>query len=134
MKNCFLLLLIICCLVACKRTNSKLKEQIIASDSVAINYFTGDGKMDTVTAVKIISDKKIIAQLVDMISAKKQSIVGKCGYDGSLHFFKNNVVIQDVDFRMNEANCMQFSFMQEGKLAATTLSPEARQLLENIRK
>ena len=134
MKNYFLLLLLIVVVGSCKTTNSKIKEHVSGSDSVAINYFTGDGKMDTVIAVKIIRDKKIIAQLVDLIAANKQSDINKCGYDGSLHFFKNNAVIQDIDFRMNDVNCMQFRFSQDGELAATVLSPEAKQLLESVRK
>lgn len=134
MRNCFLLLLLIVILASCQTTNTKIKEHISGSDSVAINYFTGDGKMDTVIAVKIIRDKKIITQLTDLIAAKKQSNINKCGYDGSIHFFKNNAVIQDIDFRMNDVNCMQFVFVQDGKLAVTVLGQEAKQLLESVRK
>ena len=90
--------------------------------------------MDTVVAVKIISDKMIITQLADLISTNAMSDIYKCGYDGSLHFFKQNKVIQDINFRMNDVNCMQFSFLQDGELAATKLTPEAKQLLESVRK
>ncbi len=135
MKKLFLLLpFIIIFLTACNTTNTKIKEHISGSDSVAINYFTGDGKMDTVVAVKIVSDKKIIAQLADLISSHSLNTINKCGYDGSLHFFKRNQVIQDIDFRMNDGNCMQFSFMQDGQITTTALTLEAKQLLESINK
>ncbi|MGG9970509.1 hypothetical protein ACQ33O_01845 [Ferruginibacter sp. SUN002] len=121
-------------LSACDNRNKKITEYISGSDSVAIKYYTGDGKMDNVVAVKIISDKKIIEQLAVMVGADAMNEVNKCGYDGSLHFFKMNQVIQDIDFRMNDVNCMQFSFIQDGKIRASSLKPEAKQLLESVRK
>lgn len=90
--------------------------------------------MDTVIVVKIVQDKKTIGQLSDLISASSAEANIKCGYDGSLHFFKNNMVVQDIDFRMNDMNCMFFTFKQEGMLVATILSPEAKKILESIKK
>jgi len=134
MKNLYVLLSLVIVLVSCNNTNEKLKERINNSDSVAINYFKGDGSMDTVVAVKIIRDRKMINKLSALIAAKKSSANFKCGYDGSLHFFKMNRVIQDIDFKMNDADCMHFSFSQEGKLTATKLSSEAKQMLESLKK
>ncbi len=119
---------------ACKRPNTKIKERINNSDSIAINYFKGDGTMDTVVAVKIVRDKKIIRQLSDLIIASSAEPNLTCGYDGSLHFFKRNMVVQDIDFRMYDVNCMFFTFKQEGIIVATKLLPEAKQLLESIKK
>jgi hypothetical protein len=101
---------------------------------VAINYFKGDGSMDTVIAVRIVRDKKTIEQLSDLIGAASAELNIKCGYDGSLHFFKQNRVEQDIDFRMNDKDCMCFSFKQEGRIIATVLSSDAKELLEAIRK
>jgi hypothetical protein len=119
---------------SCNRPNTKIKERISNSDSVAINYFKGDGTMDTVAVVKIVKDKKTMAQLAELISSNAADTVAKCGYDGSLHFFKKNRVVQDIDFRMNDVNCMFFIFTQQGESVATKLSPEAKQLLESIKK
>lgn len=101
---------------------------------MAINYFKGDGSIDTVVAVKIIRDKMTINELANVIASKKSSDNFNCGYDGSLHFFKMNRVIQDIDFKMNDADCMHFSFSQDGKLTATKLSQEAKHLLESLKK
>ena len=90
--------------------------------------------MDTVVAVKIVRDKNTIGQLSGLVSAASAAVNLTCGYDGSLHFFQKNMVVQDIDFRMNDANCMLFTFKQEGILVATKLSPEAKLLLESIRK
>ena len=121
-------------LTACRQANEELRERIINSDSIAINYFTGDGSMDSVISVKIIRDKQSIGQLASIISATTISANYKCGVDGSLHFFKINRVVQDVDFRMSNADCMQFSFLQQGQLKAAKLPGEAKELLEKLRK
>jgi len=134
MKKSLVLLSVVIALAACNNSNEKIKERITGSDSVAINYFKGDGSIDTVIAVKIIRDTKTINELATLIAAKKSSGNFKCGYDGSLHFFKMSRVIQDVNFKMNDANCLHFSFPQEGKITATRLSPEAKQLLESLKK
>mgnify|MGYP000983792604 FL=1 len=118
---------------ACNNTNSKIKERLAGTDSVVINYFKGNGSMDTVVAVKFIRDKKIIDQLSEMIGENSITALSPCGYDGSLHFFKKNMVFQDIDFRMNDVHCMQFTFKQEGKTVATALSPEAKQLLVQLK-
>jgi len=134
MKNVIAVLGLFALLASCKRNNTKIKERIINADSVAINFFKGDGSMDTVIAVKIIRDKKIIEQLSDLIGGVPTALNIKCGYDGSLHFFKQNRVEQDIDFRMNDKDCMSFSFKQEGRITATVLSSDAKELLETIRR
>jgi len=134
MKNVIVVLSLFAVLVSCKRNNTKIKERIINADSVAINFFKGDGSMDTVIAVRIIRDKKTIEQLSDLIGGESTDLNIKCGYDGSLHFFKQNRVEQDIDFRMNDKDCMSFSFKQEGRITATILSPDAKKILEAIRK
>lgn len=133
MKRFYFFGLIIICLVACNHEDKALKEIIVNADSVAINYFTGDGKADSVTDVKIIRDKQVIEQLAEQITERKAEFKSHCGYDGSIHFFKNDRVVQDIKFRMQSTDCEQFSFNKDGKQAATVLSPEADRLLKNLR-
>ncbi len=100
---------------------------------MAINWFKGDGTMDSVVAVKIIKDKGIIGTIAKMagghITEKKN-----CGYDGSLHFFKANQVVQDIRFRMNDAQCTHFEFLLDGKIYVTELKPESKTLLQSLRQ
>lgn len=128
-----LALLLALALFACNNTNKVFIEKVTDADSVAINYYTGDGRMDTVVAVKVLRSKEQMAQLTQFIG-KKATDQYKCGYDGSLHYFKRGVVLQDVDFRMNDVQCMHFSFLLNGQHYSTALSAEARQLLESVRK
>jgi hypothetical protein len=111
-----------------------IKEVLITADSVAINYFTGNGNMDTVTNMVMLKDKNKINQIANFIESSSATD-NKCGYDGSLHFFKKNMVLQDVDFRMNDVQCMHFSFkLRDGKKYHTTLSAEAKQFLISVNK
>lgn len=89
--------------------------------------------MDTVVAVKIVRDKQKIDKLADYVGKRSAERNFKCGYDGSLHFFKMNQVIQDIDFRMNDADCMYFFFSQQGKFEATALSEDAKELINSFR-
>jgi hypothetical protein len=121
-------------LVSCKQHNELIRERIAHSDSLAINYFKGDGTMDTVVAVKIIRDRQIIQQLTEFIAEQKTETNYSCGLDGSLHFFKMNKVVQDIHFGMSEKGCRYFSFVLNGKLQATDLSTAAKELIATLRK
>ncbi|MBL0356190.1 MAG: hypothetical protein IPP72_04580 [Chitinophagaceae bacterium] len=136
MRNSIFLILIIALLVAvgCKRLPKEFHESLAGSDSVVINFFRGDGTMDTVVAVKIIRDKAAIENLTAFITAVPASVKNNCGYDGSIHYFKNNMVIQDVDFRMQKDDCTQFTFILEGKKEATSLSINAGAFLTTLKK
>lgn len=99
---------------------------------MAINWFNGDGTMDTVTAVKIIKDKNSINRLAKLAGGRVTE-AQHCGYDGSLHFFKLDKVIQDIRFRMNDANCLHFEFVLDGKPYSTELNADAKTLLQSFR-
>ena len=129
------LAIVICCiiLVSCKESVPQLTAAITNADSLAINYFKGDGSMDSVVAVKIIADKNKMNQLAKLAGGSTTENFN-CGFDGSLHFFKNNQVIQDIQFRMNDAACAHFSFKLQGKLYSIALSAEAKDLLLSLKK
>ena len=134
MKQVWYIIIFLCALVACNHPNEAIKKQIADSDSLAINYFKGDGTMDTVVAIRIIRDKQKINQLATFISGRSVEGNYACGYDGSLHFFKMNKVIQDIDFRMKEDDCMYFTFLLNNRSQATSLSAEAKELINALRK
>ena len=90
--------------------------------------------MDTVMAVTIIRDQQIINQLSNFISEKNTKMDYGCGLDGSLHFFKMNKVVQDINFGMNTKGCTYFSFVLNGKSQATSLSVAAKELIVSLRK
>jgi hypothetical protein len=134
MKKFTILAITLAALSSCYHSDTQLKTTISDADSVAINYFSGDGKPDTVTAVKIIHDKITMEQLAGFASASVTGIKANCGYDGSIHFYKNDNVVQDIKFRMNDEHCMQFTFTENGNMVATKLSQQAKELLQSINK
>lgn len=117
---------------SCK-SSTGIKEMVATSDSAAINFYKGDGTVDTVVHVTILRNKKEIEELANFIESGPTE-GPNCGYDGSLHFFKNDVVLKDVDFRMNEVACMHFSFVINGKLYSTKLSSAAKAFLQSVSK
>jgi hypothetical protein len=121
-------------LISCSHDNKKLKETLIAADSAAINYFQGNGSMDTVVTVRIIRDKKNIEQLGNFISSDIIKEKTGCGVDGSIHFFKNDVVMQDIYFRMSDEGCSQFTFSFEKENSAARLSADAKKLLLQLKQ
>jgi hypothetical protein len=135
MKTILLFASLLVCLTACHTdANKELKQLTVDADSVAINYFKGDGTFDTVVTVKIIRDKNDINKLSDLVSASSTTPEVKCGYDGSIHFFKQDSVVADIYFRMNDEHCMLFSFIQDGAMNATVLSLEAKKFLQVTQK
>ena len=110
-----------------------IKEVVANADSVAINYFKGDGTADTVTSMVMLKDKSQISKLANYVEAAKTEQY-KCGYDGSIHIFKRDVVLQDINFSFNDVQCMHFSFLLQDKLYSTSLSAEALQFLQLVSK
>jgi hypothetical protein len=119
---------------ACHSTNQAFLDKVKDADSVVINYFRGDGKMDTVVAVRTLKEKERLTLLSTFIAKGENAPAAKCGYDGSLHYFKRGMVLQDVDFTLHDVQCMQFAFLLNGKSFRTNLSPEAGQLLSGLKQ
>ena len=129
MKNVVLIFFILIVVTGCNNTARQLRQTISGADSIAINYYKGDGKMDTVTAVKIVRDKKLIDDISALMTESSVSAQNKCGYDGSIHFFKNDKVIQDVFFNSSTEDCRMFVFALKGKDVATGLDDKAKEFL-----
>lgn len=119
---------------SCKQSNKELKERLTLTDSVAINYFKGDGTMDTVVMVRMIKDKNTLNQLSDLIAEDIAKEKINCGYDGSLHFFRTGMVIQDIYFRMNNDDCSQFTFSFNRERSAGKLSAVAKKILLQLKQ
>ncbi|MBP6024776.1 MAG: hypothetical protein KA762_14405 [Ferruginibacter sp.] len=127
-----LLLLLLPVLFSCTNPTG-IKEIITGADSVAINYFKGDGTADTVVNMAMLKDKSQINKLAGYVEAAKAEQY-KCGYDGSIHIFKRDVVLQDINFSFNDVQCMHFSFLLKNQLYSTKLSAEALQFIKSVNK
>jgi hypothetical protein len=76
----------------------------------------------------MLKNKNQISKLANYIEAATTENY-KCGYDGSIHIFKKDEVVQNIDFRLNDVQCMHFSFLINNKLFSTQLSAEAKAFL-----
>ena len=103
MKNSLLLYGLVFIISSCNQSNDLIKEQIIHSDSVAINYFKGDGTMDSVVLVKIIKNQKIVNQLSDFVSQKKSIFVKKITMILSVKNLKRKASHQSVTSNMPQS-------------------------------
>ncbi len=124
--------MLILSVLSCQQSTG-IKKVLISADSVAINYFKGNGSADTVVKMVMIKDKVKLNELAllidaDIINAKK------CGFDGTIHFFTKDMVLMDIGFRMNDKNCRHFSFMFEGKNYNTLLSDKASVFLMEAKR
>lgn len=129
MKNIIAAIAAVFVFASCNQTATQFKEKVAGSDSLAINYYDSGGKMDSVVAVKITSKPEKIEILTNYIVQNKTSINNNCGIDGSIHYFKNDKVVQDVFF-CSSKDCRQFIFSLNGEKYSTKLSDEAKNLLE----
>ena len=129
-----IIIIIAIAFLSCKHNNKQLKERLTMADSIAINYFKGDGTMDTVVTVKIIRDKNTMVLLSNFISSDIIKEKPNCGFDGSLHFFKTDMVLQDIYFRMNSDHCNQFTYSYNKERGAANLSADAKKLLLKLKQ
>jgi hypothetical protein len=123
---------IIILLTACHSYNKQLKTVVENADSIAINYYRGNGTDDTVMSVIIIRDEQQIDQLVRYVSEDGPVGPDSCGVDGAIYFFKNDSVVQRVDFALSRSTCNYFSYEQNGKNVCTLYSDSAKTLLARL--
>lgn len=128
----------VCCLVlvliteSCQYKNTGLQQRLEQADSAAINFFKGDGSMDTVVAVRIIRDKAQLTQLNQFLSEKSVTVTAGCGEDASVHYFKGGVVMQDVYIGSQRNNCNRCYFVLNGERQSTQLSNDARSFFQQL--
>jgi hypothetical protein len=132
MRKYIIALLVLPLFFSCSKP-SGIKEVIAGADSVAINYFKGDGTADTVVNMIMLKDKSQIAALAGYAEGGKAA-TNKCGYDGSIHIFKRDMVLQDINFSTHDEQCRRFSFLLNNKLYATKLSNGALQFITSLNK
>ncbi len=132
MKNFIIIILLVSVVSACNNTAKQLKERVAGADSIAINFYKADGKMDSVTSVEIIRDKNQITKLTDFITTENASEIDNCNNNGSIHYFKNDAVIQDIFFNGSNDGCHRFQFVIDHKSASTMMSTEAGIFLTGI--
>jgi hypothetical protein len=65
--------------------------------------------MDTVINSIMLKDKSQMNRMAGYIETTTTENF-KCVYNGSLHFFKRNMVVQHIDFYTDDVRCMHFFY------------------------
>lgn len=116
---------------SCSGPDKILQDRLTQVDSVAINFFSGDGSMDTVVGVTILRDRKEIDSLVKEAAQASIQVDKPCAPQASMHFFSRGQVIQDLEVGI--AGCDHLSYLHQGKRRTTSIGQSLQNRLINWR-
>lgn len=131
----FLFLIILIAFVGCGDSiKSSLDKQLMGVDKVKI-YFTNTMSKDTATeqrAIITITNQDTVNMLAQSITDETSEFY-KCGYTGTIEFFKDNISISNMQFNlMNE--CNHIVFRVKDNIYSKKISPQGIELLNNYYK
>lgn len=122
LSSIFTLLLISC-------GSSSLVKNLDGSDRVEVQFkFPGT---DSVIKVVEATQSYAVEKLVRFADGKETKLF-KCGYDGNILFYKNEVLAGEVGFNYNTEGCHHFLHLTNGKITATEMSNEAADFLRSL--
>jgi hypothetical protein len=119
---------------ACKEVTIKRKmlPAITDSDSAVVMYYhlPGEPRFFNITKVKGSNPLPVVATDVNdrVISAKDN-----CTTQGNIYFYGKSGAIEVIYFS-RLPDCMILSFMKTGEKYFTTMSPEAKAILDSLEK
>ena len=114
---------------SCKE--SKVHTSFSQADSLVIHFKDRAGTQIEKTVET--SAQKAISRMADFIDAPATQMF-KCGFNGKMFFFKNDNLVQEVDFQYELEECRHFVFMLEGKLMSTRMNNEATDFLDALKR
>ena len=114
-------------LVSCG--HSPLVSHLQDSDSISIR-FTEPG---TGSVIKVVATGEPYA-ITDLLqyADSEETEQQQCGNDGKIIFYKKGTVAGEVSFNYTDDGCRHFLVMANGKLTATKMSYQARDLLKSL--
>jgi hypothetical protein len=109
----------------------KLEDITENSDKVEIFFYNGmESNIDDKSKIVVISDKNEIERIMKFVSSEDTPEY-KCGYNGSISFFKENVLLLEMEFNI-EVQCNHFSFILNSAIFYKEMTGEGRSYLENL--
>ena len=116
-------------IISCGGSGSERSKQLSASDSLVINFNVP--QTNNIEKTVTTTEKKAIKKLAGYVDGKSTENY-KCGYDGTLMFYKQGVLVNDVSFNYSGEGCRHFIMKVDDHLAATTMSNEAADFLKSL--
>lgn len=108
--------------VICSCRQSAVRASFSGADSLVVHF--KNEKAGVVTKTVQTTEANAVKKIIGFIDASVTEDF-KCGYDGKMFFYKEEQMVQEVDFQMNDEACRHFSFLLDGKLMSTKMSSEA---------
>ena len=131
-KIFLLLILAICaCLQSCGDSiKDSLEKQLKDADMVKIYFYENNTNKPGRDKIATIQDKIVIGVIRSSI-LDESTEVPKCGYTGSIEFFKKSISINNMEFS-TEPGCERVVFRLQENMYSKKLSPEGIKLLNDI--
>ena len=94
---------------SCAQPDKAWRERLVNIDSVAINFFAGNGSMDSVVGVTVVRDAATIDSIRQWITAEQAKPSNEpCGPQASMHFFGMGKVMHDAEWGIASCGLVQY--------------------------
>ncbi len=122
--------LVIILLASCS-TNGPAGKKLTGCDSLVISFNAPNS--DSIVSMVSTTEKKAIRKLAGFLNGKEAEQY-KCGYDGSMVFYKDGQEIMPALFKFSEEGCRHFLFDINNKLTSTRMSNEEVSFLQSLKE
>jgi hypothetical protein len=126
MKNIFKVTLLFLVIIFCscdESIKSSLDKQLKGTDMIKLYFYDKTGKLTNKNNIITIQDKDIINKLMQGI-ADETAPEYKCGYTGTIEYFKENKSILTGEFN-SMPECSHIVFFLKKNMHSKKLSPES---------
>lgn len=119
----------ICIIFASACNRSAIGRKLSGCDSLVITFNLPDS--DSVLKSVSTTDTKAIQKMARFLGGKEAPLY-KCGFEGSMLFFRNGQQVLPVVFKYMDKDCRHFSFDLDNKVMSTSMSAEAIDFLISL--
>ena len=128
--SCLLFILLTLLLSGCSNDYKKYLAE--NTDTVIITIYGLTGELAKKEVIKTIKQTAAVLKVINFISDKKAPAY-KCGYSGSIDFFKNgkSLLTEKMEFNLL-TQCSYIAFLVDGKLKLKKLTIAGIKYLRNL--
>ncbi len=108
---------------------SAVTKKLSGCDSLVITFNAHNS--DSIMNIVNTTEKKAIRKLANFLKGDN-TMQYKCGYDGSMVFYKKEEKVMAVVFNYSENGCRNFLYDMENILISTRMSNEAASFLGSL--
>ena len=126
MKNTFKIFILFLVLIfsSCEDSiRASLDKQLSGTDMIKLYFYDKSGNLTNKDNIVTIQDKDIISKLMQAVTDETAPEY-KCGYNGSIEYFKENKSILVGEFN-TMPNCSHIIFRLKKDMYSKILSPES---------